>query len=339
MVRNWTLTVFLSLSIFAMKAQDIHFTQYYFSPLNTNPAYTGRFDGDYRIVGNHRSQWAAIVSEQFITSGISYDQNINVFNQDIAVGIHFIHDQASLGYFNQNKLEIAASYKKVFKGHKIAGGVQFGMLHKGLNPNKFTYPNQFNMTEGYFDQSTSNNQNFTISNFYRLDFNAGFSWSKQVTDKAEPVVGFSLLHINTPKESFLNNETNSFPLRKLFDIKVNYKLSDINTIIPTLIFMHQNKAQEIVWGGMVRHKVPVNKYELFDVFAGFSSRNGFKRNYDAFTLLVGGTVREFQLGISYDINASELSSVSHYRGAFELSLIYIAKSTKSKIYNVPCDRL
>jgi hypothetical protein len=103
--------------------------------------------------------------------------------------------------------------------------------------------------------------------------------------------------------------------------------------------MNQNKAHEIVWGGIIRHKVATNKYKLFDVFAGFSSRNGFERTYDAFNLLVGGTVKEFQLGISYDINTSELSSLSRFQGAFELSLIYIAKNTKSKIYNVPCDRL
>ncbi|MFT6716655.1 MAG: type IX secretion system PorP/SprF family membrane protein, partial [Saprospiraceae bacterium] len=270
MVKNWTLTIALILSVFAVNAQDIHFTQYYFSPLNTNPAYTGNFDGDYRIVGNHRSQWGAVVTDQFVTSGLSYDQNIDIYNHQIAVGIHFIHDQSSIGFLNQNKLEIAGSYKKVINGHKLAGGIQFGLLHKGLNFNKFTFPNQFNMDDGYFDQSVSNNQDFTTNNIYRLDLNAGISWSKQVSDKLEPIVGFSLLHINTPKETFLNNDTNSFPLRKLFDFKMKYKLSDKNTLIPTMIYMHQNKAHEIVWGGMIRHKVATNKYQLFDIFGGFS---------------------------------------------------------------------
>lgn len=338
-MRNLKLTIFLCLSIFALNAQDVHLTQYYFSPLNTNPAYTGQFDGDYRIIGNHRSQWGAIISDQYVTSGISYDQNIPVYGHDIAVGINYFHDEVSLGDQIQNKLMIAGAYKKVIKGHKFAGGIQIGLIHKSQDFDKYTYPDQYNETDGGFDINLSNNQNFATNNNYNLDLNAGISWSKQVTQKIEPIVGFSLMHLTTPKETFLNNDSNSFHLRKLFDVKLNYKLSDKNTLVPTLIFMHQNKAQEFVWGSMIRHKMEANKYKLYDVFAGFSSRNGFNRNYDAFTLLVGGTVREFQLGISYDINVSELSSVSHYRGAFELSLIYIAKNTKSKIYNVPCDRL
>ena len=48
--------VFLVISSVA-KAQDIHFSQWMFSPLNLNPGETGAYEGDYRVVGNYRSQW------------------------------------------------------------------------------------------------------------------------------------------------------------------------------------------------------------------------------------------------------------------------------------------
>ena len=41
-------------------AQDIHFSQFANSPLNLNPAQTGLFNGDYRIMANQRSQWSAV---------------------------------------------------------------------------------------------------------------------------------------------------------------------------------------------------------------------------------------------------------------------------------------
>ena len=50
-------------------AQDIHFSQFYFSPLNLNPAATGIFDGDYRIAGNHRQQWRSVTTP-YTTFGI-----------------------------------------------------------------------------------------------------------------------------------------------------------------------------------------------------------------------------------------------------------------------------
>ena len=321
-----------------LKAQDIHLTQYYFSPLNLNPAYTGLFDGDYRIVANHRSQWAAVMDNQFLTSGVSYDQNFHIYQHQFAAGINFVHDQSGLGVLQQNKLELAVSYKKSFKGHLFHGGLQMGMLHKGIDMNKYLYPLQFNMDVGSFDNNQSNMQNFTKQNIYLFDFNLGLAWSKVINDKITAEVGASFFHLNTPTESFLGNN-NSFPVRKVLDAKVYYLFNNRWKIIPNLLFMHQNKAQELVWGALARFKVAPNKYNLFDVFGGFTSRNGFGRNYDAMAIIFGGKVKEYQLGISYDINMSELSSVTHYRGGFELSLIYIAKNTKPKVYNVPCDRL
>ena len=322
-----------------IQAQDIHFTQFFFSPLNLNPSYAGAFDGDWRVVGNHRSQWGAVVDQQYITSGISYDQNIPVYGHLIAAGINFVHDQSSIGVLQQNKLELNGSYRKKLWGHTFGAGLQFGLIHKGIDYNKYTYPDQFNMDNGYFDNSMANNQNFATNNIYMFDLSLGLMWQKALTDKITPTVGFTLFHLNTPKESFLENDDNRLPIRKVVDVSVNYQLKPRLRLIPKVLFMHHTNAQEFVWGGIARYLVNKNKYGLYDVFAGFSSRNGFNRNYDSFTLVVGGVVKEWQLGVSYDINTSELSSVSHYRGAFELSLIYIAKNTKSKVVNVPCDRL
>jgi hypothetical protein len=39
------------------KGQDIHFSQYYASPLSLNPANTGNYDGDWRLMNSYRQQW------------------------------------------------------------------------------------------------------------------------------------------------------------------------------------------------------------------------------------------------------------------------------------------
>ena len=42
-------------------SQDLHFSQFFNSPLTTNPANTGFIpDGNYRIGINYRDQWASI---------------------------------------------------------------------------------------------------------------------------------------------------------------------------------------------------------------------------------------------------------------------------------------
>lgn len=320
------------------QAQDIHLTQWMHSPLNLNPGETGRFDGDYRIVGNFRSQWGAIMSKQFRTFGLSYDQNFNMFGQDLSAGLVFTNDRASIGNLSQNRLIFSAGYNKLYKGNYFSGGIQAGMLHKGINPDEYTYPAQWdNELGGFNNQGFSNNENFAQTNDYSMDLNIGFGWARQVNEKFFPEIGIAFFHINTPKESFLNSEE-QFAMRQVFNAKLNYKINDKYVIAPNIMYMFQNQAQDMVYGAIGKMKIQPNKTRISEVFAGLSFRDGFNRNYDAANLILGAQREEWQVGVSYDINISNLSSVTHYRGAFELSVIYIAQSSEPTIYNVPCDR-
>lgn len=338
MVRVFKIFLFGILLSHVALAQDIHLTQYYFSPLNYNPAATGRFDGDYRIVGNYRSQWGAIMNDQFVTSSISYEQVFTILGQKFAFGGVFVHDNSGLANLTQNKLQVSAGYTYVKNGHSLTAGIQTGMLHKGINFSSLTFPNQFDNQEGEFNNALDNGQNFPNNNDYSADLNFGVIWGKQITDKIKPEVGVSFMHLNRPKETFLGNTDNRFPIRNIIDVQLIYTLNKKWDLVPTVLHMRQNKASEMLIGGLVKHNLSENKYDLTQVFGGFSVRNGFNRNYDAAAIIVGGKIQEFQLGLSYDINVSPLSSLTHYQGAFEISLIYIAKRTSSIIYNLPCDR-
>ena len=87
----------LSISAFA---QDIHFSQYYASPLTLNPAQTGKFDGEFRVAGNYRNQWPTI-SNAYTTATVSLDMGIlkNRIPSNDQFGIGFLgfNDRAA-GY-------------------------------------------------------------------------------------------------------------------------------------------------------------------------------------------------------------------------------------------------
>ena len=51
------LTIIMQIPAFG---QDIHFSQFYSSPLTLNPAYTGNYEGNWRVMSNYRTQWSAI---------------------------------------------------------------------------------------------------------------------------------------------------------------------------------------------------------------------------------------------------------------------------------------
>ena len=54
-----------------VRAQDVHFTQHFSSPLALNPASTGFFRGDYRVGVNHKEQWPWAIEPQFLTYNTS----------------------------------------------------------------------------------------------------------------------------------------------------------------------------------------------------------------------------------------------------------------------------
>lgn len=339
MVRFYTLLLFLFCSFSMLNAQDIHLTQYYFSPLNYNPSYTGRFDGDYRIVGNYRSQWGAIMSNQFTTSAVSYDQNFEFFNRKWSLGAVFLHDNSGVAFLTQNKLLLSFAHNFNWKGNLVSLGIQSGLLHKGVNLRKLTYPDQYNNVTGGFDNSMPTNQIFNRNNSYLPDVNLGATWGRKLSDKFFPEIGGAWMHLTQPKETFLGDTDSKLQIRSIYDVKLNYFINPKWTITPTLLWMNQNKASEMLFGAMAKHYLNPNKVELTEIFGAVSFRDGFNRNYDAFALIFGGKIKEFQVGISYDFNISPLSSITHYRGAFELSIIYIAKRTTPNIISVPCDRL
>ena len=59
-------------------AQDIHFSQFYMSPLNLNPAMTGVMNCTQRFVANYRNQWASVLkADAYTTYSVSYDQKLS----------------------------------------------------------------------------------------------------------------------------------------------------------------------------------------------------------------------------------------------------------------------
>ena len=75
--------------------QDVHFSQFYASPLTLNPANAGIFDGDLRMTANYRSQWGT-VSKAYSTMAASVDMPVlkKLKGGMFGFGINFFKDQA-----------------------------------------------------------------------------------------------------------------------------------------------------------------------------------------------------------------------------------------------------
>ena len=67
-------------------------------------------------------------------------------------------------------------------------------------------------------------------------------------------------------------------------------------------------------------------------------RDGFGRNGDAIFPIVGLTYKTVDVGVSYDINVSDLSAGSNRKGTFEFSLVYTPPAFNPQNLSIPCHR-
>jgi len=100
-----------------VQAQDIHFSQFYASPLTLNPAMTGNLNGSYRLTAIYRNQYASIPAP-YNTFAVSGDMSVlrGMLKGDHAgIGIVAYNDVAGDGNLSNTSVLLSAAYHKSIK--------------------------------------------------------------------------------------------------------------------------------------------------------------------------------------------------------------------------------
>jgi hypothetical protein len=118
----------------------------------------------------------------------------------------------------------------------------------------------------------------------------------------------------------------------LAEVPLNMKFQ----LEPKVMWMWTTKANDYLFGSNVRYKTQ-NKI-IPAIYGGVFYRHGIKRTFDAIYPVIGVVYKNFDFGVSYDINMSVLSKGIKRVKTIEFSLIYTAPSTKVKYKIIPCDR-
>jgi type IX secretion system PorP/SprF family membrane protein len=322
------------------QAQDIHFSQFFATPLLVNPALSGVYKGDFRITGNYRQQWKS-VSEPFTTAAFGGDYQFYRLNGDrISAGMQFVSDQAGVGALKTTQTYIVGAYHKSFGLNNLHGGLELGYVEQSVDVNKFTFPNQFDRDIGQFsnenDALPNSESNLQESSQY-LDMAIGFAWSRDF-GKFKPIAGFSIYHLNFPKKSLTETDGAKTKARPVFSLGGTYELNAKYYLMPMFKYMFQTKASDMLIGSNVAMRLSVPKVKLKAIYAGLEARAGIGRKTDAGIIMAGLIFKKLQVGVSYDVNVSSLRTSSGYRGATEFSVIYTGLSTQLDRAHIPCNR-
>lgn len=329
--------VMLVVNALGAAAQDIHFSQFYASPLNLNPALTGYSEGDYRVTGIYRNQWNTVTTP-FVTYSASYDMRVmpKKLKKDIfGVGGLFVNDVSGNGKLGMLSIMVSSAYHKRLgknSDHYLGLGIQLGYVQRRLDYNSLTFPSQHDGDA--FNTTTASGENFGNNNTGYFDMQAGLLYSTQIKERLGLFAGFTLYHLTQPTESFLGNDA-KLAMRNLAHAGLRIKLTERLYLTPNVLFMLQNKAQQVNFGSAIEYHFGKKSDKVI------ASIGGWYRLEDSGIVSASAEYKRVRLGLSYDVTTSGLKEVPKPTGSFEISLVYLGLFPSNDVgpILVPCPRL
>jgi len=320
-------------------AQDTHFSQFYSTPLFVNPAMTGIFDGKVRLSNDYRAQWGSI-ADAYKTIHVSLDAPLGKsrFNKNyFGVGLLVYQDNAGSAKFTHTIIEGSLAYTMPLDDgdNFISIGFRGGMDSRAIDLSKATWSSQWNGDN--FDANLPG-ESFLYQQRTYFDFTSGIMWY-YIPDGVNSIsAGGSYSHILTPDLSFYGVYHDYLNTRITAHAGAEISLTPYNTfwIVPKVLTQFQGNQSEIMIGTFFKSKLQFkSKYTNYqkDVFVSFG---GWYRVGDAIVIATRFDYHEFGLGVSYDMNTSQLGSLTSSSGGPEITLSYVSsvkRGQRSRHFN------
>ncbi len=302
-------------------AQDMHFSQWFNSPLSTNPANTGFIpDADYRLGVNYRNQWSSIMSVPYKTMSIWGDAQVfrdRIESGWLGLGGLILRDVAGSGGLTSTKVFGSAAYHQMLGvAHLLSFGMNVGWANKRINTSALKFPDQFDGK--FFDSNLPTSVVLDAPNVSYFDMQVGLNYAFFPTDKLYINGGLSAWHLNKPRESFFKSDEPGAdgriaPRYNAFG-NASIKLNDQVIVNPMAYYSFTTKTSELVAGGNVQYNLSGDGES--QLIGGLYYRNG-----DAVIPMVGFVWKSLKLMFTYDATTSSLNQYNYSRGAFEFALM------------------
>ncbi|MEE9437751.1 MAG: PorP/SprF family type IX secretion system membrane protein [Saprospiraceae bacterium] len=314
---------------FSSTAQDIHFTQFYMSPLNLNPAMTGINNCKTRMIVNYRNQWAgALGANAYNTFSASYDQKMPIGREDyFGVGGTLWGDVAGESKFGTTQGKLSLSYSKKMGGYRkkanyLVIGADAGLTQRRISHDDLRWPNQ--ITGDGFDKTLPTGESDFDNDFLYADIGAGLLWFSVLDERTNWYLGAALAHLNQPNVSFQG--TVSLYSKTTVHGGAQLPIAPRMTVLPFAVFMKQGPHSEFNGGASVRFAMGATRRSSQSWQVGAWYRLGSKveggLHSDAIIVSSRFNFDQFNIGFSYDITVSDFRQASAANGAFEFSLQY-----------------
>lgn len=310
----------MNASLMTTKGQDLHFSQFFNSPLSTNPANTGFIPtSDYRIGAHFREQWASF-PVSYKTTSIYGDFQ---FMRDrfrsgwMGLGGLILQDAAGSNKLRSTKAYTSVAYHQMLGATGLlSAGFNIGYAGKQINQDKITFDNQWNGK--FFDSNVPSGEVFQSSSIGYLDVQAGMNYAYFPTDNLYIHMGFSVHHLNRPRETFFGSipgYDNRIQPRSILFADAVFKVNNSIILSPAIYYSRQANATELNGGMHLNYNI-ANEGEQQLILGMY-----FRHN-DAFIPTIGYQWKKFKFMFSYDVTNTPLKYFNNRSGATEMYMQY-----------------
>ena len=325
-----TLLSFFGASV--IQAQDVHFSQFYYSPFTMNPALAGAMDGTYRFGGIYKNQWSSITSP-FVYSTPSISADVKLFsggfnNNYLGVGLMLLNDRSGDGNLSNITAMLSLAYHQPLDragNYHLAVGMQGGIVQKSIDFAKLDFGDEFDGL-GFNGLTAEQFKYYQIS---YMDFAAGVALYGVPNNHSRFQIGGSVFHLTTPTETFFATSDNQLDMRYVVHGSLALRAGKKLYFFPFAQYQFQNNDNELVYGANFGFNMNQSVRGIPQIFY----IGAFNRlRYDVIPT-VGIMMKGFQAGLSYDVNIStDEKPATGGKGGFELALTYTGNITPPKHY-------
>lgn len=324
-MRRLALTILAcTITYISQAQQDRHYSMFYASPMAINPGATGFFPGDLQLFTGFKNQWKSISSNPYNTVSASVDSKLlkdKLNGGFLGLGANFYNDKSGDGNLTTNVANISLSYAlQIADGHQIALGVQPSFFQRFIGSDAMTWDTQW--TGSTFDSNIESGEIIITDKSYRFDVNSGVYYYGELNDQNSVNIGFSVAHLIQPENSIISGTDN---LYRKYTVHAGGEFGKRGSKIafaPNVIFFKQGPNKEFSLGTDFKYFLKESSkytgyYDQTSVSLGTYLRLG-----DAFYSTLFFNMSGFSLGLSYDLNLSNLSVATNGRGGMEFLLRY-----------------
>src|SRR5687768_265318 len=123
-------------------AQDVHFSQFYETPLFRNPALAGIVNGDVRAQAVYRSQWNSVTNAyKTVSANAEYKMPIGNGDNYATIAMQLYHDKAGTTSLTSTQVMPAFNFHKSISGYRnryLSVGFMGGLMQRSFDRSKMT---------------------------------------------------------------------------------------------------------------------------------------------------------------------------------------------------------